>query len=64
MFEEIIQNQEMGFSKENIEYANFCLGHFLALFKYISQFRQIQTLREGDPLEYNILYMRENMCKD
>ncbi|MGM0620553.1 MAG: AraC family transcriptional regulator [Bacteroidota bacterium] len=63
LFEEIIQNMEMGYSKENLEYANICLWHFLASFKYISQFRQIQTLRERDPVEYTIFYMRENLHK-
>lgn len=61
LFEEIIQNLEMGFSKDNLDYANICLWHFLASFKYINQFRQIKTFREQDPVESTIFYMRENM---
>ncbi|HKK62961.1 MAG TPA: AraC family transcriptional regulator, partial [Bacteroidales bacterium] len=61
LFGEIIQNLEMGYSKENLEYANICLWHFLASFKYVNQFREIQIYRKTDPVEYTKIYMRENM---
>ncbi len=59
LFEEIIKNLEMGYSNENLRYANICLLHFLASFKYISQFRQIRTVREKDLIEDAIVYMKE-----
>lgn len=59
LFEEIIQNLEMGYSFENLQYANICLLHFLASFKYISQFRQIRRIRETDLIEDAITYMKE-----
>lgn len=61
LFKEIVQNLEMGYSRENLNYANICLWHFLASFKYISQFRQIRTIREKDLVEASIFFMRENI---
>ena len=42
LFEEMYQNLEMGYSRENLEYVSFCLMHFLASLKYINQFREIK----------------------
>ena len=61
LFEEIIQNLEMGYSKENLQYAKICLLHFLASFKYISQFRQIRKIQERDLIEEAIFFMKENV---
>ncbi len=61
LFEEIIQNLEMGYSQENLAYANICLWHFLASFKYISQFRQIRKIREKDIVEDAIFFMKEHL---
>jgi AraC family transcriptional regulator of arabinose operon len=63
LFEEIIQNLEMGYSQENLNYANICLWHFLASFKYASQFGQIKTMQDKDLIETSIFYMRENLSK-
>ena len=63
LFEEILQNLEMGYSKENLQYANICLYHFLASFKYIRQFRQIRTKREKDLVDDAIYHMREFISK-
>jgi len=62
LFEEIMQNLEMGYSMENLNYANICLWHFLASFKYISQFRQIRQVREKDPIEDTVFFMKENLA--
>lgn len=59
LFEEIMQNLEMGYSRENLQYANICLLHFLASFKYITQFRQINKLKEKGVIESAIYYMKE-----
>lgn len=61
LFQEIICNLEMGYSRENIQYANVCLLHFLASFKYISQFRQIRTAPERDLVDDSIFFMREHL---
>lgn len=63
LFEEIMQNLEMGYSLENLQYANICLLQFLASFKYIRQFRQIRKIREKDIIEDTIFYMKEFLNK-
>ncbi|GHU88644.1 transcriptional regulator [Bacteroidia bacterium] len=61
MFEEMYQNLEMGYSPENLEYASFCLMHFLASLKYINQYREIKNVKETDVIQKSILYMKENL---
>lgn len=61
LFEEIFQNLEMGYSPENLEYASFCLMHFLASIKYIPQFRQIKTIKGIDTIQRSILYMKDHL---
>lgn len=61
LFEEIYQNLEMGYNPENLEYATFCLMHFLASVKYIDQFREIKNIKEKDAVQRSILYMKDNL---
>lgn len=61
LFEEMFQNLEMGFSKENIQYANICLLHFLASFKFLDQYRQIRKNNDSDYLLQSIRYMRSHI---
>lgn len=61
IFEEIISNLEMGYSKENIGYASVLLGYFLSTFKYLSQYRHIRTSKEGDTIGKSILYMKNHI---
>ena len=61
LFEEMIINLEMGYSFENIAYANICLWHFLASFKYLSQFRQIHKTKDLDMAEQSIQYMKREL---
>lgn len=61
LFEEIYQNLEMGYSPENLEYANYCLTHFLASIKYLDQFREIKNAKEMDVIQKSILFMKNNL---
>ena len=61
IFEELFQNLEMGYSIENLEYVSLCLWHFIASFKYISQFRIIHKHTRHDVVQTAIDYMRENL---
>lgn len=63
LFEEIFQNLEMGYSKENLEYASLCLWHFIASFKFISQYREINKLKNTDIIQAAITFMQENLEK-
>lgn len=60
-FEEIFQNLEMGYSPDNLEYSSICLMHFLSSFKYISQFCEIQPIKEDDMVQKSIHFMRDNL---
>ncbi|MDL2303464.1 AraC family transcriptional regulator [Dysgonomonas sp. OttesenSCG-928-D17] len=61
LFEEIYQNLEMGYNPENLEYITFCLMYFLASLKYLSQYREIQSIRKADVIQSSIVYMKENL---
>ncbi len=61
LFEEMMQNLEMGYSLENLRYANICLWHFLASFQYLSQFRQVRKIQEGDLVESSIIFMKDSL---
>jgi len=63
LFEEMFQNLEMGFSRENIQYANICLMHFLASFKFLDQYRQIRKQNESDIILQSIRYMKSNIAQ-
>lgn len=61
LFEEMFQNLAMGFSSENIQYANICLLHFLASFKFLDQYRQIRKQNESDSILKSIHYIKNNV---
>ena len=61
LFEEIYQNLEMGYSTENLEFTSLCLWHFLASFRFISQYRQINKTCNGDMIQYSIKLMKEKL---
>lgn len=61
MFEEIYRNLEMGYSSENLEYVTLCLWHFIASFRFISQYREINKSKKGDIIQKSINYMRNNI---
>ncbi|NDV57857.1 AraC family transcriptional regulator [Bacteroides sp. 519] len=61
LFYEMYQNLEMGYNPENLEYISFCLMHFLASLKYVSQYREIKKLKESDIVQKCILYMKSNL---
>ncbi len=61
LFEEMYQNLEMGYNLENLEYTSICLMHFLGSLKYLTQFRVIKNIKEIDPIQKSILYMKENL---
>ncbi len=61
LFDEIYQNLTMGYSPDNLEYASFCLMHYLASLKYVSQFKEVELVRENDLVQKTILFMKENL---
>ena len=63
LFVEIIVNLSLGYSRENLEYANLCLWHLMASFTYINQYRQIKKETEHDVTSQPINFMKENINK-
>lgn len=61
LFDEMYKNLEMGYSTDNLEYANICLIHFLASLKYIRQFRTLNYYHEDDLIQNCIAFMREKI---
>lgn len=61
LFDEMYQNLAMGYNPENLEYISFCLMHFLASLKYISQYREIKKVKENDIIQNSILFMKDNL---
>lgn len=61
LFNEIITALELGFSNENIEFANLCLNSLLATFFYVETFRSVRGVRSTDPVDKAIFYMQENL---
>lgn len=63
LFNEIYQNLEMGYSPENMEYITFCLMHFLSTIQYISQYREVESIKESDAIQKCIRFMKDNLEK-
>lgn len=61
LFNEMYQNLDMGYNPENLEYISFCLMHFLASLKYVSQYREVKKLKENDIIQKSILFMKDNL---
>lgn len=61
LFEEIFQNLEMGYSIENLEYTTLCLWHFIASFRFLSQYREVNKEKKGDIIQKAIQYMKNNL---
>ena len=61
MFDEVYQNLEMGFNEKNLEYATYCLMHFLASIKYLDQFRDIKRVKDNNIVARAIRYMKNNL---
>lgn len=61
LFEDMLRNLEMGFSRENMEYITYCLSYFLSSIKYLQQYRAIKNVKPDDTVQRCILYMKENL---
>lgn len=61
LFEDMYQNLEMGYNHENLEYITFCMMHFLASLKYLSQFREIKNVKREDVIQQSIHFMKDHL---
>lgn len=63
IFNELLTTLESGFSNENINYANLCLGSLLASFFYVQTFRSAKGFQSSNPIDKSIFFMQENINK-
>lgn len=63
LLNEIYHILAMGYSDDNLDYVSLCFWHLMASLKYISQFRMIHQIKQGDIIQQCINYMKENMDK-
>jgi len=63
LFNELIVALEPGFSKENVNYANLCLGSLLASFFYVEAFRAAKGFQSSNPIDQSIFFMQKNINK-
>jgi AraC family transcriptional regulator of arabinose operon len=61
LFEEIYQTLSMGYSVENLEYANICVWHYLGSFFYLHQFQRTKDTCPQDIIERSIHYMQDHV---
>lgn len=63
LFIEILEALSLGYSLENLEYANMCFWHLMASFKYINQFHNINQIAKFDLVKKAIVFMKNNVEK-
>jgi AraC family transcriptional regulator of arabinose operon len=61
LFSKIYKTLELGYSIDNLMYANMCLTYFLTLFIYNSKHYTTNATDKSSPIENAILYMQENI---
>lgn len=61
LFNEIYDTLEKGSSIDDIEYSSICLMHFLASFKYHTQYSQTQILQSPDTISRSIQFMKSHL---
>jgi AraC-like DNA-binding protein len=63
LFNELLIALELGFSTENINYANLCLNSLLASFFYVESFRAVKGFQSSNPVDQSIFFMQKNINK-
>ncbi|MGF1583822.1 MAG: AraC family transcriptional regulator [Bacteroidales bacterium] len=61
LFNEILTALELGFSKENIEFANLTLQSLLASFFYINTYLASKGHQSSSPVEQAVFFMQKNL---
>jgi AraC-like DNA-binding protein len=61
LFNKMYKTLELGYSTDNLLFANMCLPHFLTLFVYAAKHSITNTKEKNDCVDNAILYMREHI---
>ena len=63
LFNEILTSLELGFSQENIEFANLSLNSLLASFFYVKTYRISKGYQSKNPVDQAIFFMQKNLTR-
>lgn len=63
LWEVMYENLQMGYGKENLNYINLCLYHFLATFLYPEKHMSLKVQDERDMIKKTILFMEQGLEK-
>jgi AraC-like DNA-binding protein len=63
LFNEILTSLELGFSQENIEFANLSLNSLLASFFFVETYQASKGYHSKNPVDQAIFFMQENLNK-
>jgi AraC family transcriptional regulator of arabinose operon len=61
LFSKIYKTLELGYSIDNLLFANMCLSHYLTLFIYNSRHHEVTQGDKADCVDRAILYMQEHI---
>ncbi|MFA9389186.1 MAG: helix-turn-helix domain-containing protein [Prolixibacteraceae bacterium] len=61
LFDEIIEILSLGFSPDHLVYANLCMMHLLASFRYVEQYRKINYAGEKDVVKKSQVFMKQHI---
>ncbi|MEI6949308.1 AraC family transcriptional regulator [Paraflavisolibacter sp. H34] len=61
LFSRMYKTLELGYSTDNLVFANMCLSHFLSLFIYNSRHSAVQATDKMDAIDSAIRYMQEHI---
>ena len=64
LFNELLTALELGFSIQNLNYANLCLHNLLASFFFVENYRMVKGQKSSDPVDRSIMFMQKNICKN
>ncbi len=62
LFSKMYKTLELGYSTNNLLFANMCLLHFLVLFIYNSKYFTVTAHQKDDLIDEAILYMQEHIA--
>lgn len=63
MFQKMYTSLELGYSIDNLLFANLCLSHFLSLFIYNAKHYPVSENKNLDSVDRAILYMQEHITE-
>lgn len=64
LFSKIYKTLELGYSNDNLMFANMCLSHYITLFIYTRKHSASEPTDKPDNIDSAIVYMREHLSEN